>query len=356
MATEFRVVPVEFDAEGGLTLAMADPSDNHAVDEVAFFADRFVIRAVASESAIRMAIEKHYATQLSGPATVAAAAPRPVQRMTAVAPKSRPAMQIPTEPAAPERGPVASPRATYTEPPASEHEPVVTFTGPEREPEEAPEEAIPLTNIKHRAPAAAPPAAAPVPAPAPVRASAPAPAPAPASRVTPAPEPVRSVSPIQPILPPDPPLRRLRASTNRDEIAAATLDYMAHLMRRTVFFVVKKSLLQAFGVRAHGFDTAQLNNLALEIDQPSIFRDVISSRLPYRGPLPHTPANAAFAAALGGVGSEIILMPIAVRDRIIAVIFGESPLMLIPDAALHATIREAGLAYERVILAAKAGR
>src|SRR5260370_2627499 len=39
MASEFRVVPVELDAEGSVTLAMADPSDNHAVSEVAFFAD-----------------------------------------------------------------------------------------------------------------------------------------------------------------------------------------------------------------------------------------------------------------------------------------------------------------------------
>src|SRR5262245_46387933 len=37
MAAEFRVLPVETDNEGGLLLAMADPADNHAVDEVAFF-------------------------------------------------------------------------------------------------------------------------------------------------------------------------------------------------------------------------------------------------------------------------------------------------------------------------------
>src|SRR5262249_4954075 len=42
MAAEFRAVPLEIDADGHLVLVMADPTDNHAVDEVAFFADRFV--------------------------------------------------------------------------------------------------------------------------------------------------------------------------------------------------------------------------------------------------------------------------------------------------------------------------
>src|SRR5262245_18105968 len=57
MAAEFRVVPIDLDNEGTLTLAMADPTDNHAVDEVGFFSGRFVLRVVAGESAVRRAIE-----------------------------------------------------------------------------------------------------------------------------------------------------------------------------------------------------------------------------------------------------------------------------------------------------------
>ena len=47
-------------------------------------------------------------------------------------------------------------------------------------------------------------------------------------------------------------------------------------------------------------------------------------------------------------------MPIAVRDRVIAVLFADGAAQPLPDAALHATVREAGLAYERLILEAKA--
>ncbi len=74
MAAEFRVFPVELDSEGTLTLAMADPSDQHIVDEVMFFTDRFCQRAVAASSVIRAAIEYHYGVRFAAPAPSAPAA------------------------------------------------------------------------------------------------------------------------------------------------------------------------------------------------------------------------------------------------------------------------------------------
>ena len=47
MAVEFRAVPVSLDKDGNLTVAMSDPSDRHAVDEIAFFTGKYVVRAVA---------------------------------------------------------------------------------------------------------------------------------------------------------------------------------------------------------------------------------------------------------------------------------------------------------------------
>jgi len=60
MAAEFGVFPVEIDADGTLTLAMADPSDASAADEVGFFTERFCQRAVAPPSLIRAAIQHYY--------------------------------------------------------------------------------------------------------------------------------------------------------------------------------------------------------------------------------------------------------------------------------------------------------
>jgi MshEN domain len=292
MAAEFRVIPVELDPENALVLAMADPSDNHAVDEVTFFADRFVVRVVAGETAVRRAIEKHYGVRFTSP--LRAGAPPPAKPTVEQLEEQ---IVLLTRVKRSEETPLPIPM-----PPPDEYKP-----------QYAPDEPILLTRPKERE--------------------------------------RRDTLPGLTAPVPDPPLQELRTIMRRDGIGTVVLDYVAKLSRRVIMFVIQKELL--IGRDARGEDLGMLSELGIDIAAPSIFRDVISSRLPYRGPLPDTPVNRAFAQALGGVGAEVLLMPITVRERIIAVLFADQPTQPLPDAALHATTREAGLAYERLILEGK---
>ena len=61
IARKYEVLPLAR-AEGGLTLAMADPTDVVAMDQVAATTRLAVVPVVAAGSAIRAAIERHYAT------------------------------------------------------------------------------------------------------------------------------------------------------------------------------------------------------------------------------------------------------------------------------------------------------
>jgi len=380
MAIEFRVLPIDVDAEGALTLAMADPTNNHAVDEVGFFTDRFVVRAVAAESAIREAIEHHYGIPVPGPKTkpppVAAVAPAaaaqedfegevdfdidvevgteepapsgaPSRRRSTTAPRLRP------EPA------TATAAATASEPSPSsdEDEPVLLLTRvkiteetplpspaplPHDDAEGTPEAPILLTRPKAIVVPAKPVAR-------PVTDE--------NGDVTPRPR-RRERDTLPGLVPPipDPPLAALRRARSRDEVAALVLDYFALLTSRAILFVVKKALLIGHDARGSQIDPESVTELAIHMEAASIFRDVVASRLPYRGPLPMAPTNRAFAKALGGVRGEILLMPITIRERIIAVVYADGIEGALPDAALHATTREAGLAYERIILDAKQQR
>lgn len=60
MAAEFRLVPVAVDREQNLILAMSDPSNTHAVDEITFFTGTYVVRAVANQREIATALHKYY--------------------------------------------------------------------------------------------------------------------------------------------------------------------------------------------------------------------------------------------------------------------------------------------------------
>jgi len=338
MAAEFRVLPVAIDNEGTITLAMSDPTNNHAVDEVAFFADRFVVRAASTESAIRRAIESHYGVRFTSPRASdrVGAAPRPADKPTT------PPMPIDTK----QTLPIGS--GTRVEPAKKKAEP------PKPNREELEQQIVLLTKVKRSEETPLP---IPVPPPDDYQ-----PQYAPSE---PEPEPIllttpkiakevdrRDTIPQITIPVPDPPLAALRAAGDRDAVAKDVLDYLAVMTRRSIFFVVKKQLLVAHEARGD-LDASLVQQLAINIEAPSIFRDVIVSRLPYRGPLPETAANRTFARTIGGIGTEVLLMPISVRERIIAVVFADQPVLPLPDAALHAAMREAGLAYERIILAAK---
>ncbi|MCU1280223.1 MAG: General secretory system protein domain protein, partial [bacterium] len=341
MAAEFRVMPVDLDGDG-LVLAMADPTDNHAVDELAFFADRFIVRVVATESAIRDAIERHYGVRFTSPRAADQVSTRVAQPMADAQSERRAG---PSTEAPPTRAPNPSP------PPPEPKS--ASAAKPSKETIE--EQIVLLTKVKY---ADATPLPMPVPPPddyqpeylpqheEPILLTRPK---------TQPPERKRSdtLPGFAQITVPDPPLARLRAAHHRDEIAAAVLDYVALLMRRSAFFVMKKSILIGHDARGNGIEGSTVRKLVINVEAPSLFRDVIASRLPYRGPLPETPANRAFAHALGGVSSDVLVMPVAVRDRVIALLFADGAAQPLPDAALHATVREAGIAYERLILESK---
>lgn len=60
MAVELRAVPVALDSDNNLTVAMSDPSDRHAVDEIAFFTGAYVVRAVATQMQIAWCLAHYY--------------------------------------------------------------------------------------------------------------------------------------------------------------------------------------------------------------------------------------------------------------------------------------------------------
>jgi type IV pilus assembly protein PilB len=62
IARKYEVVPVKR-IGGSLTLAMADPTNVFALDDVAFMTNLQILPVVAPQAAIRKAIEKHYVVQ-----------------------------------------------------------------------------------------------------------------------------------------------------------------------------------------------------------------------------------------------------------------------------------------------------
>lgn len=60
MAAEFRLIPVGADREQNLTLAMSNPANSHAVDEITFFTSHYVLRQVATQTQIAWCLAHYY--------------------------------------------------------------------------------------------------------------------------------------------------------------------------------------------------------------------------------------------------------------------------------------------------------
>jgi hypothetical protein len=435
MAAEFRVVPVSVDREGNLTLAMADPSDTHAVDEVGFFTGHFVMRAVTTESAIAWALEHYYsiATAAIPAAGAAAAAP-------AVAPApSSPAAPIPAEAREGEVVLLTQRKAPAAAPPAAKAEAAAEAEAAARAEAEAKAEAAATAEAAARAAAeaeaaamaeaaakaeaaaeaeaaaraaaaaaeaeaaAAATAAATAAAEAAAAATAPptatevvvepataadaaqAPvllgrptAPPPAAPAAPAPVALAAeegVTLVQvelslsgrvaAVTTPDAPaespagqaltraIRALREVSTPEGVAAALLDYFGSFCDRTAFFTVRKGHLHCD--QARGPDvTAAAPDFDASVDDPSVFREVIASRFPYRGALGDSPAAAALREGLLPPGADdVVLLPVAVRHRVVSLAYGDRLTGEPSEAGMTRVALEAGIAYERLIASRK---
>src|SRR5215510_10633208 len=89
MAIELRAIPVSLDADNNLTVAMSDPSDRHAVDEISFFTGAYVVRAVATQMQIAWCLAHYYGHVTALGQRLLRVSPSEVQARPAVA-ASRP--------------------------------------------------------------------------------------------------------------------------------------------------------------------------------------------------------------------------------------------------------------------------
>jgi hypothetical protein len=89
----------------------------------------------------------------------------------------------------------------------------------------------------------------------------------------------------------------------------------------------------------------------LRLDRPSTLQDVVGTRLPYRGPMHDDASRSFLISILGACPPEILLVPVAVRERVVGVLFGEHRHHHTFDDQLALAARAAGMALERILKA-----
>jgi hypothetical protein len=368
LAAQYRVVPIGVEGRR-LRLAMRDPKDLIALDEIAFLTGMSIEPYVATDFRIQKALQRYFQVSAgTQPLPVAGAA----SRAAAAAPP----------PAAP--GPAAEPARLSGTPdvgldgrPLDAQEDVSIATAPiapssleqwRMAQDDIPED-MPDPEPEWRAPAAsAEPAGLAGPAVA-VSAAPPRSEARPDLRPRPVAAPgfAGGVPASSRPAPPGPAAAeganleaaalRLQRAESRDDVFTVMLDFMAARYQRSALFIVQGDRVLGWSGRGEGLDPARIRQVVVPLDRPSIFNFFRNGASDYQGPIPDQPANTRFFLDLGfPAPARALLLPLRIKDRPAVILYADNAADAAPVAdvtGLRRLVAKAALALEILILKTK---
>jgi CheY-like chemotaxis protein len=156
-------------------------------------------------------------------------------------------------------------------------------------------------------------------------------------------------------------LVELRQGGDSNQIAVLVMKVSREFFERAILFVVKND--EARGLGGFGLapreETLNLlaRQVAIPLDEPSVFRDVADARKAFVGP---APADRWMGHLLGRIGRfqsrGVVLLPLVAHRETIALVFGDNPETGRDPAGLEALevyVQQAGIALENVFLQRK---
>lgn len=357
IAAKYLVMPIAIEARK-LHVAMCDPKDLLALDEIAFLTGLPIEPFVSTEFRIQQAIERYYNIRI-GTKTIPVAAATPQ-------PAARPPARTPASPATAARKPqdeIGLDGLPLDADPADLDQPFVTATTapafleagepipPSLEAWRAAQEDAGAPPPPPPSPAASAPRAATRPVtPITVRQPAGASAPQSGASTAAAPAPLSEGGPLtlETIA------QRLRESETRDDVFEAVLDYASSHFRKAALFVVQQDRVLGWSGRGEGLFPARIRNVIVPLNRPSLFVFFRSGGDYFYGPVPDLPANAKFYLDLGcPPPARVFLLPLSIMDRTAVILYADNG----PEAgrpphtqSFRRLLKKAALALEVLIL------
>ncbi len=313
LAANLFVVP--FQRLGrNLSLAMRDPKDLPALDEVSFLTGLAISPFVALDLRLQLALAKHYGVAVEPRYADLAARLEAGGGMVAVQPPKTPKpflrsssagfRSLAAESPAPVSRTVPEPAASA---PAAGRTSVETI--PAAEPEPPPRAAAPLPQIElgeHEERSLR-------------------------SAAGPAPPPLEPTSAVggeetAPLVEQEAPadlVSNLSRAESRDDVAAAVLGEAARLLRRAALFIAQPD--RVIGWAAVPAPPEGLRSFSVAFSEPSLFASLRNTEGFYVGPCPDLPGNRRILEALGTTfPATVAAVPVSLKGKSVLFLFGEA--------------------------------
>lgn len=140
----------------------------------------------------------------------------------------------------------------------------------------------------------------------------------------------------------------LANAKDKEEIIGILLNEARRVASRVAVFVVRGDKLS--GWKSKGLE---VENIEAATGTPSLFTDVMNKKSYYRGPLLKLPGNQPLIKALGGTPQDCFMIPIQIRDKIIALLYADNGNTSVMDASvsyINSLVAMSSVSFEIVIL------
>lgn len=152
--------------------------------------------------------------------------------------------------------------------------------------------------------------------------------------------------------------RRLQQCESPENIADVVLSLASRRLARTAFFIVRGDRAVGWAGAGEGFHTARMKGLTVSLERGSLFSLVEEGRGHFLGNLPAFPAIRQFFQGLSvPVPRTVLLVPIRIKERIASYLYGDggpdNDLKAIDVDTFERLAQKASLALQMIIIRSK---
>jgi Domain of unknown function (DUF4388) len=153
-------------------------------------------------------------------------------------------------------------------------------------------------------------------------------------------------------------IAELSGPSTSSEITLMVLRFASEIMNRALILLVRKDDIVGLGqfglVLPEGSPQERVRSIRIPLSDPSIFRDVVEKKVPYKSQLPQSKWHQYFVDQLGKDWPvEVFTAPLICEGRVIAILYGDN----IPTKekigdteGLEAFIKVTGFAFGKALL------
>jgi len=147
--------------------------------------------------------------------------------------------------------------------------------------------------------------------------------------------------------------RRLVAASNRDDVADALIAYLGNHYARAVLFMVVAGQVAGWRAMKNRQPIPAIDQFQLPLSETSVLKTAVESNSFFLGPVPQSGANLALTTLLGKPApTTAAILPLSMLGRVVALIYVDDPAVNMAEAVadLQRIAGKALLSFELLIL------